>query len=855
MLKDLLLGIGSSIIYDFGKAVHKQLPKSETVQFVLKNLGAKTDLNDFPQRYVEALVEFRYQGKSPTVMAFFREESIAEAFYNYYYGNQSERFDESRLFQSIKHCIEALSVGDAVKAEEVDVRTELETFWEIFKQKVQENRTVKETEAIELLKQLQKRQSNNNALPQMLTPPPFNFPYVIGRDEELKTVHDRLFAGENFLMLVNGQGGIGKTAFASEYWKRYKQEYKHLAFLFVENGIANALLSLAGGLGLQFTTESTQQQLDTLIKTVSNLNKPCLLILDNANDEKDLNDNIIALRKCQNFHILLTSRLSEAPCTEKYPIGTLSKPFAIQLFKKHYPLLEESEMPLLEEIYDAVGGNTLVLELLAKNLTNFNKLKKRYTLLQLKTDLQNNLLQLSHSKAIHTEYQAKGTGLRHETPEAIILAMYDLTNLTDTEQTLLSIFAVLPAENIEFETLTTLLQDDNLDTPLLTLSQKGWVEQSNTTFKISPVIQDIIKYKNKQRLETDCDILIEVLADKLDWQDNPDYHKDNYKYTSLYAHYAESITKDFSYFQNLIKQQYISMLLERVGSFYKTTGNLQKALDFYTRANELDKTLYRQYPDDPVYKNGLAISYSKLGETHSLLGNLDKALDFFTDETQLFEELYAAYPNNVGFKNGLAISYQFLGHIHSSLGNLDKALDFYEKDAELSKELYAAYPNNVGFKNSLAISYEKLGVTHSSLGKLDKALEFFEEYNRLKKELYDAYPNNVGFKNGLAISYLKLGETYSSLGNLDKALEFFEKDAELSKELYDAYPNNVDFKNCLAVSYYKLGGLCFNSDKAKAKAYFLECKKHCVELTRDFPSYAEFQRNLEIIEEVLKDLE
>ena len=37
----------------------------------------------------------------------------------------------------------------------------------------------------------------------------------IGRNESLQKVHDLLFSGENVLLLVNGEGGFGKTTFAA----------------------------------------------------------------------------------------------------------------------------------------------------------------------------------------------------------------------------------------------------------------------------------------------------------------------------------------------------------------------------------------------------------------------------------------------------------------------------------------------------------------------------------------------------------------------------------------------------------------------------------------------------------------
>ncbi|WP_051203860.1 tetratricopeptide repeat protein [Hugenholtzia roseola] len=672
--------------------------------------------------------------------------------------------------------------------------------------------------------------------PILLTSPPFQPPFVLGRDSDLEAVHKRLFEGDNFLMLVNGQGGIGKTTFAAKYWAEYGNDYSHLAFLFVENGIANALLTLSRKLGLEFTTETQEEQMQKLIEAVSNLTKPCLLILDNANNEEDLNENIVWLRKCPNFHILLTSRLADFEYAQKYPIGTLSKEDALQMFKEHYKKMQESETPLFEEIYEAVGGNTLVLELLAKNLTNFNKLRQKYSLQMLKENLQKSLLELSHSKEVKTEYQAKGTGIRYETPEAIILAMYDLTDLQESEIVLLSVFAVLPAENIEFETLNNFLQDENLDDTLLSLAQKGWIEQNETAFKISPVVQEITRHKNQERLFADCEKMIDFLIDELD-RDN--IHKDNYKYATLYSRYAESVVNHFE------PKFEIGNLCERIGNFYETVGNLSNALQFFDKCNQIFSILSSQNPNSENIKNALAISYSKLGETHSSLGDLAQALRFFEKYNQLKKELYEAYPSNVDFKNGLAISYSKLGETHSRLGDLAQALEFFEKDIELSKELYEAYPSNVGFKNALAISYSKLGETHSSLGDLAQALRFFEKRNQLGKELYESYPSNVDFKNGLAISYEKLGETHSSLGDLAQALEFFEKRNQLGKELSESYPSNVGFKEGLAISYEKLGQTHSSlGDLKKALDFYEKMNLLFKELYESYPSNVGFKNGL-----------
>lgn len=160
MLKDLLINIAASVIYDFGKVVESKAAKNETVQTVLRQLGVSSNLHDFPDRYVEALVEFRFLKKDAVVLSFFREESIAQAFFNFYYGDNSFRNNEEKLREVIDHCVEALKVGDDVKANKVDVRAEVEQFWEVFQQKVHESRSVKEVEVVQKLDVLHSKMDN-----------------------------------------------------------------------------------------------------------------------------------------------------------------------------------------------------------------------------------------------------------------------------------------------------------------------------------------------------------------------------------------------------------------------------------------------------------------------------------------------------------------------------------------------------------------------------------------------------------------------------------------------------------------------------------------------------------------------
>ncbi len=414
------------------------------------------------------------------------------------------------------------------------------------------------------------------------------------------------------------------------------------------------------------------------------------------------------------------------------------------------------------------------------------------------------------SQVVNTAYHSDGQALRAASPAAIISAMYDMGELNDQETALLSVFAVLPAENIDYAVLETLLPDkENLDTVLLDLAQKGWLaNQADSNFKISPVVQEITLDKNRRRLLADCRQLIASLIDQLIYEPGIGHPVQiSYTEAAVLTHYGEQII------QRLIEpDEYLALLCDRLGNFHKTTGNLVNALNCFEAYFRSYKALYQAYPNKVSVKNCLAISYEKLGTAHAALDNLNldnlnQALVFFDEYFRLSNELYEAHPNNVSLKNNLAISYEKLGTAHAALGNLALALIFFTADTQLTKELYDAYPTNVAFKSGLAISYEKLGKVHFALENWEQALDFFEEQFGLSKELYEAHPSDVSIKNGLAISYTNLGRLFEKAGLNQQAKEYYQTAKLFLDELVNSSPLYVKFKQLNDWVVQRLSGL------------------------------------------------
>jgi tetratricopeptide (TPR) repeat protein len=291
-------------------------------------------------------------------------------------------------------------------------------------------------------------------------------------------------------------------------------------------------------------------------------------------------------------------------------------------------------------------------------------------------------------------------------PEELVAAMYDLAELDEAEQVLLANLAVLPPESLPYEVLQTLLPHlADLPDTLPLLAQKGWVQRNGHNYRSSPVMQAAVRHHRQAQLWADCQPLTIKLQDVLNWQENPDYHEDNYRLTRLYTRGAESLLLAFPD----LAEDALGVLHERVGYFYQTQGDLVQALGHYQKYQELTADLHARYPDAVDYQNGLAISHQNLGEAHAALGDLGRALGHYQQYQELEADLHARYPANVGYQNNLAISHSKLGETHADLGDLARALGHYQQYHELAADLHARYPDAVDYQNNLAISYLVLG--------------------------------------------------------------------------------------------------------------------------------------------------
>ncbi len=685
-----------------------------------------------------------------------------------------------------------------------------------------------------------------------LTEPPFMPEVFLGREDDLEEIRRMLFEEAPSLLLINGSGGIGKTSMAARYYHEYQRLYSHTAWVTKNTTIGDALLSLAPKLFLEFDPKTGQKQrLELLLGRMASLEKPCLLVIDNANDPEDLSTYYRALRRCSNFHILLTTRISRFGEAKVKPINSLPLAKARELFHRYYSQLEETGHTKFERLYLAVSGNTLVLELLAKQLREANAIRNQYSLENLIADLQQKgLLALQYSREVKLDYRE----FTKATPEAVISAIYDLHELSKPELRLMAVFTVLPPEKIKAETLTLLLDTDydQWDNTLLSLDQKGWVDFNETdkTVILNPIVQEIVRNKNPE-LEADTFPLLNALSRELayeSWSHHEHGENPDFEATSLFISYSENLLRFHptpGYEKGLLMKRMLShycdyalstkahslindlesvlqalesakyenpeirfLLAESkmaVGNVYQPEGKTNEALRCYQESNSLMLALHEEYPQQVNYKNGLGISISKLGDVYRSEGRMASSLGCYQKCNSLMQALHEEYPQLVRYKNGLGVSFSKLGDVYRSEGNMADALGCYQKCNSLMQALHKEYPQQVSYKNGLGISFSRLGDVYQSEGKMADALGCYQKYNSLMQALHEKHPQQVSYKNGLAVSFSKLGDVYRSEGKMADALRCYQEDNSLMQALHEEYPQQVIYKYGMGISFSNLG--------------------------------------------------
>lgn len=671
----------------------------------------------------------------------------------------------------------------------------------------------------------------------------------IGRENELQAIRQKMEQGGT-LMLINSEGGIGKTSIAARYWNDYLYQYRYNAWLFCDNGIVDEIKKLAPKLHVDLTQIPESQHVYFLRTALQNLPKDCLLVLDNANNDA----HIDAFRQAfegLHWHILITSRCQGVlPIGQEYPIAHLPPPLAKELFSTYYREESPAFHELLDQLLHAVGYNTLLIELFAKNMTELAAFGETLAdfLEQLK---QGGLFLGERSFTIKTAYTVH-VHTSAATTDDILNVLYDLTKLAEADRYWLVNMALLPASNYPLTFLLRLFEPEDsfqFGKQLKNLARKGWLISDTKNYRMSPVVQELVLKKNSDQLGKDAHKLVERLNFLLDTegfngliQNIPFIEGQQFVEIGKFVLDTLPVVPELSqcwlcnnvatYFYNLglwdeartYADKLYSLSIARKNRFYQAVslfktgriealkGDLERGTQFIGESNQLFALLLAEDPDNKSYLMCLVESHHSLASFNFLLYRRQVAVTHLKEIVRYDEQLVNDPMVAMAYSHLIELTFE---------KDPQQAEFYYTKTIELLDKLENIKNPSVHFLAGISYIYRDLGNFAKRKNEIDEALHFFELANQfLEKSNISSLPSLYGFYN---IVLADLGELYLEQNRFDEALNCFERFHSKMRADYDLNSTNLAALIGLGESLEMLGSYYRKrGDYERAVAYYLE---------------------------------
>ena len=623
--------------------------------------------------------------------------------------------------------------------------------------------------------------------------PNYDIKKLIGRTDMLDKLHKMLTENKSAI-LMNGIGGIGKTTVALAYCntEKYKQDYQNIVWVTLTQSLKESIINTFIDKDIDFKydeKEDTDKNFNHLLNTLRNIIGNNLLVLDNANNDKEIIENKQSLEDT-NWKILLTTRcLLDDEYTIK--VDKLSEEDAVKVFLQYCKV---EDMETLKKLLKHIDYHTLLTELLAKTLKRSPLLdiNKLYEIIK-SQDISAPRIKKEIPIGSHAEYSKAAK--KEEELYTYILNIFELENMSEKENEYLRYFSILPSVEIPIIDLykffgITEEKEIEFEDTLNSLVQKGWIQENNKTYKMHQIIQTVIREKLQPNAENCKDIIIYIgnlLSYKL--VENPFTRNE-------IVPFAENIWNsiyDEKNEQNILTKN-LAALSNNLAELYRYIGSYYKSLKYHEKSITI--TVKVLSPDHPA----LATSYNNIALTYKALGNFEKALEYQKKSITIREKvLEPDHPD-------LATSYGNIALTYIDLGKYEKALEYSKKS--ISTSLKILVPDHL----SLAFSYNTIAITYIYLGNYEKSLEYQEKSITIREKVLG--PDHPS----LATSYDNIAKIYRKLGDFNRALEY-QKNAIIMNEkiLEPDHPYLATSYNNIALIYLSLGNY------VKAVEFNLRC--------------------------------
>lgn len=558
--------------------------------------------------------------------------------------------------------------------------------------------------------------------------------FFIGRDEEICRIHREL--EQEKVLFLQGMGGIGKSEIAKGYAKTYGDCYDTVIFASYQGSLLD--LVTGGDINIQGLRRNTAYGEDAesaeaffarklqALKDLSD--ERTLLIVDNFDVKYDpyLEDLVSG-----PYRVLLTTRYAHKDYPS-FPVGPIEDMAVLrQIFSRNCDTpIRGADQQIVDEMIRLVGGHTITVELIAKQMeASFLTPGEMLELLQ----------KGGTNSGAEEDVELNG---REKSAFDFIKDLFSLSGLSEEEQYILKCMCMVPVSGIHIRRLKQYLELKNLNV-INQLVSKSWLMlDHDTKFVIlHPIICDVVKDQLKPDPVSCARYIRGVWGDlKSAWFQTLEQRNENWPYADhIQRHYGTPVRELYdeyvgfantawicSQFDQAIraaKEIYAFTLKEFGDAGYKSAYAARAVAGAYFNAGREQEAEPYYYlclehmlknPEDSYVELGAA--YQKVARCACNHADYEKGAEYLELSLRYF-----ALSREVGEPDANPIhdndTYVQYARMYMAMGDYETALIYCQKGYDL---LIRERGEEV---TSSAYALSDMGICHSFLGDYEKAAQ------------------------------------------------------------------------------------------------------------------------------------
>ena len=569
----------------------------------------------------------------------------------------------------------------------------------------------------------------------------------VGREAEISWLDETL--RNHNVVILKGEGGIGKTTLAEYFFQSHKDKYTGAYIVDASTGVRTCITNMP------FKTSHIQDDDERYTenkKYLSRLDEKTIIILDNCDvviDGEEL-DDIIDKTKCR---FIITSRKGDdGRCVvESYNVGRMDNSDLLALVRRYNPDIEEQNGLTREqtdkkliELFKLVDGHTLTIEMASAIM------ESAWVSID---EIMESLLECEETAKTR---KFKG----EETIMANLGALYDFARLTDEEKRVLNLLClVCPSVGIELASVKKMLEFKTV-APIKSLVNGTFARRDeHSRLSMHPLFADVYYKKEEPYSTPEAKMVIDYIMDT-------DFNQIDTETAKRQIALMEYILEKRPQIYDKDARDGMEILLISayfiLGKFHES----ERILD--DRIAEIEKM-----SEDEQIENEAWNEYNFITSVCMKIGDYERGLDCAYKSRNLLDIVCGdeyIMPENAQANNNLGCIYREIGDFQSACDCFESAKDEYEALLDIEQD----DEERETLQSLLVTVYTNLGVSYIEIGRAKEAFEFSTRAIDAYHEFY-----GEGGDSRLALCYNNLGNIYTRTGDHENALDCMTRAIEL----------------------------------------------------------------------------